>query len=531
MRPTPPQFPSRFPQFLFAWVGLAFAWSSPVLAQSDHPLLKPPVPPQGAKPPMAGQGIMAGEVTAQSALVQVRLTVGDKLVERDLPGAWGVVEFALYRVGPGDLRDAEARGELVTKQWVYAFPDRDFVTRAAFSELQPHTTYRCMTRLGLTKDNVQAGPQLTFKTLPGKNSTEAAELVVVTGMNYAKFHGDDRINKKRHLEENNTKLPQPYKGPDKHLGYPALETIFKLRPDFFVGTGDNIYYDTPDDPRAETATEMRQKWHEQFIQPRYKQLFSRVPTCWMVDDHDYRVDDGDNTGPFLPLPETGRRILMEQLPYGPAELPATKTYRTHRVNRDLQVWFPENRFYRSPNAMPDGPGKTIWGAEQKQWLMDTLAESDATFKLLISPTPMIGPDDLRKTDNHCDIGGFRHERDEFFAFLKENGLDRQNFFMVCGDRHWQYHALDSSGLEEFSCGALVDANSRLGRMPGDPQGTDPKGLIKHLHTQKQRSGGFLMIRCKREAGKAKLAFEFYDEKGASLYRHEKVRVTVKLRAN
>jgi alkaline phosphatase/alkaline phosphatase D len=115
----------------------------------------------------------------------------------------------------------------------------------------------------------------------------------------------------------------------------------------------------------------------------------------MVDDHDYRIDDGDNSGEFLPLPETGRRVLLEQLPYAPADAPAAKTYRTHRVSRDLQIWLPENRFYRSPNSMPDGPNKSIWGEEQKQWLKETLVASDATFKILISPTPMIGPDDLR----------------------------------------------------------------------------------------------------------------------------------------
>ena len=62
-------------------------------------------------------------------------------------------------------------------------------------------------------------------------------------MNYGKFHGDDRIDKKVHLLHNNTKLPEPYSGPDKHLGYPALVSILKVKPDFFVGTGDNVYYD------------------------------------------------------------------------------------------------------------------------------------------------------------------------------------------------------------------------------------------------------------------------------------------------
>ena len=474
----------------------------------------PPQPPVGAAQPVAAMGLMAGEVGDRSALVQMRLVSSKTLIEGDVPGAWGVAEFSLHRADSGDLFRVEE---------VYALPQRDFIARVHFTNLDPGTRYICVTRFGASAKELRAGPKLEFRTHPGAAQAQPVSFVVVTGMNYAKFHGDDRIDRAQHLIENNTRLPKPYAGPDKHLGYPALASILALEPDFFVGTGDNIYYDTPDNPRAQTIPEMRRKWHEQFVQPRYQDLFAKVPTFWMVDDHDYRVDDCDNSGEYLPLPETGRRILLEQLPYAPFDAPAAKTYRTHRVSRDLQIWLPENRFYRSPNAVADGPHKTIWGAEQRQWLMQSLVASDARFKLLISPTPMIGPDDLRKKDNHCDVGGFQHERDAFFRFLKENQLNEQNFFMVCGDRHWQYHALDASGFEEFSCGALVDANSRLGRLPGDPQGTDPDATIKHLHQQTERSGGFLLIRCEPAASKdsASLTFEFFDEQGTLLYQHRK----------
>ena len=68
--------------------------------------------------------------------------------------------------------------------------------------------------------------------------------------------------------------------------------------------------------------------------------------------------------------------------------PDAVTYRTHRISRDLQIWLPENRDYRSPNRSPNDARKTIWGAEQKAWLKRTLTESDATFKIIISPTPI-----------------------------------------------------------------------------------------------------------------------------------------------
>ena len=138
----------------------------------------------------------------------------------------------------------------------------------------------------------------------------------------------------------------------------------------------------------------------------------------------------------------------------------------------------EGRDYRSPLDQPDGPLKTIWGDKQKSWLKHTLNQSDATFKLLISPTPMVGPDSASKRDNHADNNGYRHEGDEFFRWLSETGVSPAEFFIACGDRHWQYHAIRPDGYEEFSCGALVDANAIVGNFPGDPKSTDPEGKSK-----------------------------------------------------
>ena len=467
---------------------------------------------------LAGQGIMMGELTSSSVLAQVRLTKTDHLTPTkllkaagDVQGTAGIVEFILHAEGRRSLA-------LLAK----ATADNDFIARVEFAGLQPGAKYSIKTRIGADAESLHEGPTATFQTLAGETLARPMSFVVVTGMNYAKFHGDNRIDRKIHKKHNNTDLPAPYAKPDKHLGYPSLRSILRLKPNFFVGTGDNVYYDTPKEPRAQTVPEMRQKWHEQFVQPRYRNMFAAVPTYWMVDDHDYRIDDGDNTGDHLPSPETGKRVMLEQLPLARMSWDKAKTYRTHRVSKDLQIWLPENRMHRSPNAMKDGPEKSIWGKEQKAWLMKTLSESNATFKLLVSPTPMIGPDDKRKFDNHTNVNGFRHERDEFFAWLNKTGIVK-NFYLVCGDRHWQYHSIHPTGLEEFSSGALVDANSRPGRSPGDPLSTDPDGLIKQVYAQKKPSGGFLLIDSQPAKGDATatLTFRFHDENGVVLHEHKK----------
>jgi len=89
---------------------------------------------------------------------------------------------------------------------------------------------------------------------------------------------------------------------------------------------------------------------------------------------------------------------------------------------------------------------------------------------------MEGTGDL---DNHTN--GYRHERKLFFDWLIENHFTERNFYVISGDRHWQYHAIDPTGVEEFSTGALVDGNSRFGVKAGDPKSSDPSGKINQLY--------------------------------------------------
>ncbi len=220
----------------------------------------------------------------------------------------------------------------------------------------------------------------------------------------------------------------------------------------------------------------------------------------------------------------GIRNFKEQLPVTPPREPDAVTYRTHRMNEDLQIWLLEGRDYRSDNKMPDGPDKTLWGKEQLVWLKNTLLASDATFKIIISPTPLVGPDDAYKTDNHVNHDGFRHEGDAFFAWLKDNAFIDKNLYLVCGDRHWQYHAMHPSGFEEFSTGALVDNNSRAGRLAGDPKSTDPDALIQQFYVQgtpEEATGGFLHVSVGRASGEPTATFRFYDEHGIVLYEVQK----------
>ena len=148
---------------------------------------------------------------------------------------------------------------------------------------------------------------------------------------------------------------------------------------------------------------------------------------------------------------------------------------TYRTNQLVQIWLVEEREYRSLNNMPDRPEKSIWGNKQKEWLKRMLLESNATFKILLSATLLVGPDGTTKRDNHVNPRGFRHEGREFFYWLVRKGFSPKGFFVISGDRHWQYHATYPSGFEGCSCVALGITNAIQGFCPGDPQSYDPLG--------------------------------------------------------
>ena len=454
-----------------------------------------------------GMGEMAGEVTADSVILQSRLTTGAGVVEGDVPGAPGVARFELAL--SNDFAD------LIESTWLDATAERDFIVKTRITGLTPGTRYFYRLRYGPNRDNTQLGPTRSFGTLPGAQGDRQVNFVVVTGMNYSLFHGDG---------------PRAGSPQDRELGYPALETILGKQPEFFVGTGDNVYYDVPFDRFERTQSYLRRRWHEQFVQPRFIDLFSEVPTYWEKDDHDYRYNDCDNTvdNEPGPSPALGAATFLEQVPVVDPNDPDPVTYRTHRVSRDLQIWLVEVRDHRSPNMAEPGPDKTLWGVEQVAWFKRTMLESDATFKILISPTPMIGPDDANqagrqaaghdpfKRDNHSNPYGFQYERDQLFDWLEEHDFLDNHFYIVSGDRHWQYHSIHPRGFEEFSTGALVDANARLGRAPGDPESNDPAGLIEQPFSSPEPTGGFLEVTVTPGDGPT-AAFRWFDERGVLTY--------------
>tara|TARA_R110002049_G_scaffold175107_1_gene342419 strand:- start:13800 stop:14642 length:843 start_codon:yes stop_codon:yes gene_type:complete len=266
-----------------------------------------------------------------------------------------------------------------------------------------------------------------------------------------------------------------------------------LNPLFHCQTGDYVYYDRLG-PMVYNVELARHKWHAINSWPSLVEFYNNTPLYIQKDDHDLLDNDAaPSSSPFGELTfEDGLLIRNEQTPTD------ENPYRTFRWGKDLQIWFVEGREFRSNNKEPDGKDKTIWGKEQINWFKESVEASDATFKILCSPTPVVGPDRSKKVDNHSN-DSFKTEGEWLRTYVAN-----QKMFVINGDRHWQYVSVDSeTGLMEFSQGPSSNSHA---------QGWDPNDK-RPEHKFIRVSGGFLAVKVTRDGNIPFIDFINYDVDG------------------
>ena len=142
--------------------------------------------------------------------------------------------------------------------------------------------------------------------------------------------------------------------------------------------------------------------------------------------------------------------------------------------------------------------------------MKSLLASDADWKVLVSPTPIVGPDRAKQGDNHSNAA-FATEGNEIRRWFQKNLPD--NFFICCGDRHWQYHSVHpETRLHEFSCGPASDKHA--GGSPGED---------KHYHRFHRVKGGFLQVETACSGRESQIHFRLRDVYGQVVHEFSKSR--------
>ncbi|MDX2222662.1 MAG: alkaline phosphatase D family protein [Rhodospirillaceae bacterium] len=201
---------------------------------------------------------------------------------------------------------------------------------------------------------------------------------------------------------------------------PIWRTVDDLRPDLFFWLGDNVYVDSLNP--ATFGEEYRRQRGVALLQP----VLRSVPQLAIWDDHDYGLNNHDRTNPIKDTALAAFKQYWANPAYGLPDAPGV--FFSYRYG-GIDFFFLDDRWWRDPNAAPDGPAKTMLGARQLAWLKDGLKASRAPFKLLISGSGW----SLAKGPGEDAWSAFMSERDALFDFIRDEKIS--GVVLLSGDTH------------------------------------------------------------------------------------------------
>lgn len=411
--------------------------------------------------PSLPDGTAVGDITDHSAELWLK-TDGPKQIQVE----WASVEAWRRISAMPSVQSHAAR-----TQPVLTGPETDYTSTLSLEHLSPATRYRYYVLIsdagGRESPGRRVGAQGEFTTLPDSS----ASVPVIFAWS-GDLGGQDRCRQ-------------------GDAGYPIFDTIREQTPDFFIFLGDTIYADNacvspPNEPGsnfiATTLAEYRAKHHYQRGASALRRLLERVPVYVTWDDHEVK---NNFAGPYEPQMPAGRQAFRE---YWPIRVDASDPHRLHRAIRygsDLEMFILDTRQYRSKNADRDGPAKTMLGAAQLRWLLEGIAASTATWKVVVTSVPLSVPKGgglaVPGYDGWAggtDGTGFERERQVIVDMIVDKAIP--NVVFLGGDVHWaQANIYDANqdGLPDFHefVGGPLSANP--GRLTAASAVLHPTTLI------------------------------------------------------
>src|SRR5690606_1193558 len=152
-----------------------------------------------------------------------------------------------------------------TTPWHNAEPSNDFTVRIPLPAFRPGTHYNIEVE-AKTGDSTEVSTiRGKFGTSPPEDATKPVTFVTSTCQYFWNYDDDIR-------------------------GFKTYDSMSRLDPDFFVHTGDYVYYDRIG-PMVDSIEKARHKWHAINSRPCIRDFLQMTPMYMIKDDHDLLRDD------------------------------------------------------------------------------------------------------------------------------------------------------------------------------------------------------------------------------------------------
>ncbi|MCY1067980.1 alkaline phosphatase D family protein [Nannocystis sp. RBIL2] len=211
------------------------------------------------------------------------------------------------------------------------------------------------------------------------------------------------------------------------------------KPDVFLMLGDTMYADIPKKNKGKDLKTYRAR-HKLVRRDEALQSFlASTATVAVWDDHEISNNAHRETENIA----VARQVFREQWPVRSADPDDVGLYRSFRPAPQVEVFMLDVRSFRD---LP-GPGKTMLGEAQKEWLVTSLKTSTARTKLVVSSVPMFVP--FGKDSWHA----YPEERDELRTVFASEPPG--TVIVLSGDYHLAWHIVDrETGIHELVAGPL-----------------------------------------------------------------------------
>jgi alkaline phosphatase D len=226
------------------------------------------------------------------------------------------------------------------------------------------------------------------------------------------------------------------------------------------------------------------------------------------DDHDYGPNDA---GGSYVLKGEALRLFQRYWPnlaFGLPDVPGA--FGMARYG-DVVFFLLDDRDYRSPDAWPDGPDKTLFGARQLEWLKQALVSAPRSALKIVAAGGQFWHRGSRFEGWHQ----FATERTAFAEWLARARIEGVVF--LSGDRHFgellRIERPNAYPLYEFTSSPLTS------RPPArvDRADTANPDVVPGTLVAKRQFG---LVRVVGPENDRRIAFEARDSEGALLWRHE-----------
>jgi alkaline phosphatase D len=281
-----------------------------------------------------------------------------------------------------------------------------------------------------------------------------------------------------------------------------LTHINNQHPDMMLWLGDNVYYREPD---FYSKKRLDYRFKDARNTPAMQPLLANVINIATWDDHDYGPNNSDRS---YRLREEALDIFKRYWAnpgYGTKD---TKGVFTKYKYNDVEFFLMDDRYHRAPNQLKK-EDKAFFGEAQLQWLMDSLAGSNATFKVIV-----VGNQATNKMNTHESFTAYPGEQEKLMNFLAEH--DIPGVLFLSGDRHFtellKTDRKDSYPIYEFTSSPL--SSGTYGNLKESKEYENPQRVEGTLVFDDQNFG---MMHVKGDEDNRRLVLETYGSDGEKLW--------------